>query len=117
MHAYRLHCGLAKRRRAYCSACSIPTNRAADTAWQDRPGIATLGRTAAGGDRRAQPYRAMCESKTDDEQNAAKRDRLQQAGNMTGEALNWIALLGLSEVGDRHRWCVTQRRQHIRCLQ
>ena len=31
--------------------------------------------------------------------NAATRERLQRAGNVTGEVLNWIALLGT--VGDR----------------
>jgi hypothetical protein len=41
----------------------------------------------------------MREGAVDDLLNAATRERLQQAGNVTGELLNWIALLGA--VGDR----------------
>ena len=36
----------------------------------------------------------MRDGKIDDLLNAATRDRLQRAGNVTGELLNWIALLG-----------------------
>ncbi|MBV9326204.1 MAG: extradiol ring-cleavage dioxygenase [Chloroflexi bacterium] len=41
----------------------------------------------------------MRECKTNDLLNAATRERLQRAGNVTGEVLNWIALLGA--VGER----------------
>lgn len=41
----------------------------------------------------------MREGKIDELLNAATRERLQRAGNVTGEILNWIALLGA--VGDR----------------
>ena len=41
----------------------------------------------------------MKHGKVDDLLNAAIRERLQQAGNVTGEVLNWIALLGA--IGDR----------------
>jgi catalytic LigB subunit of aromatic ring-opening dioxygenase len=41
----------------------------------------------------------MREGNITDLLNAATRDRLQRAGNVTGEILNWIALLGA--VGDR----------------
>jgi protocatechuate 4,5-dioxygenase beta chain len=41
----------------------------------------------------------MREGRIDDLLNAATRERLQRAGNVTGEILNWIALLGV--VGDR----------------
>lgn len=47
----------------------------------------------------------MRDGKIDDLLNAATRERLQQAGNVTGELLNWIALLGA--VGDR-RPCVIE---------
>jgi protocatechuate 4,5-dioxygenase beta chain len=39
------------------------------------------------------------DGRVDDLLEAATRDRLQRAGNVTGEVLNWIALLGV--VGDR----------------
>jgi protocatechuate 4,5-dioxygenase beta chain len=41
----------------------------------------------------------MRDGKIDDLLQAATRERLQRAGNVTGEILNWIALLGV--VGDR----------------
>jgi hypothetical protein len=41
----------------------------------------------------------MRHGKIDDLLNAATRERLQRAGNVSGEILNWIALLGA--VGDR----------------
>jgi len=41
----------------------------------------------------------MRDGRIDDLLNAATRDRLQRAGNVTGEILNWIALLGA--VGSR----------------
>jgi len=41
----------------------------------------------------------MKEGRVNELLNAATRERLQQAGNVTGEVLNWIALLGA--VGDR----------------
>lgn len=41
----------------------------------------------------------MREGRTNDLLNAATRERLQRAGNVTGEVLNWIALLGA--VGER----------------
>jgi catalytic LigB subunit of aromatic ring-opening dioxygenase len=41
----------------------------------------------------------MRDARIDDLLNAATRERLQRAGNVTGEILNWIALLGA--VGDR----------------
>jgi protocatechuate 4,5-dioxygenase beta chain len=47
----------------------------------------------------------MRNAKTDDLLNAATRDRLRAAGNVAGEILNWIALLGV--VGNR-RPCLVE---------
>ncbi len=51
----------------------------------------------------------MRDGRTDDLLNAATRERLQRAGNVTGEVLNWIALLG-SVGGQRPRQIEPQQR-------